>query len=259
MNQMLVDLLSDEETVDTLRKGLPFALQVADVRATRMRLNKDTVLAEPGIGQEVGITRERILQAFLINKLGENSVVLPHAGASMVDISVGGYPLEIKSVTDTDPKPPENPPKKPKPESAMRPVRGEVTAKWTADTQSVAKVMEDFEFESDMLLVRLWWGHERDSLFYIPVEVLREQGAEFDRLVDDNKIYAPTRRPKNNFLSSQTGTNNRGVKLKSTFMQMAEKHSCTSKVAIDWERSEAHIDSPLVEYRRYWVEGKFGC
>ena len=223
-----------------------------------MRLNKTNGLAEPGIGQEVGITRERILQAFLINQLGESSVALPHAGASMVDITVGDHPLEIKSVTDTDPKPPENPPKKPKPESAMRPTRGEVTAKWTADTVSVQKVLDDFEFESDMLLVRLWWGHERDSLFYIPVEVLREQGAEFDRLVDANKIHTPNKRKRNNYLSSQTDTNNRGVKLKSTFMRMAENDSGTSKVAIDWKRSDAHIESPLVEYRRYWVEGKFG-
>ena len=172
MNATLVNLLNNAVAVDTLREGLPRAFEMADVEASRVRLNKHTGLAHSATGQEVGVLRERVILGYLISQLGEVNVQLPAPGASMVDASVAGIPLEIKTVTG----------------------RGLVTAKWTSDNESVDQVLDAFAFASDMLLVRVWWGRHADSVFYIPHEVLNEATDNYP-----------------NFLRSQRGTNNRGV------------------------------------------------
>ena len=112
------------------------------------------------------------LRGFLIRHLGSTNVQLPMPGTAGIDTLIHNIPLEIKTATK----------------------RGLVTAKWTADTESADQVLNNFTFTSDMLLVRIWWGKNQDSVFYIPLEVLQETA---------------TKKP--NFLKSQTGTNNRGV------------------------------------------------
>ncbi len=136
----------------------------------------------------------------------------------MVDATVAGQPLEIKTVTK----------------------RGLVTAKWTSDNQSVDQVLEEFAFISDMLLVRIWWDSFQDSVFYVPSEVLNETANSFP-----------------NFLQSQRGTNNRGVKIKDSFMKQIEGHESTVKVPVFWQHSEQEIQSPIVRYINYWTELRF--
>ena len=218
MNSLLANLLTNETAVETLREGLPLAFENADVEASRVRLDKRTGLAHSATGQEVGVLRERVILGYLISQLGEANVQLPAPGTSMVDASVGGEPLEIKTVTR----------------------RGLVTAKWTSDNRSVDQVLEEFSFTSDMLLVRIWWDSFRDSVFYIPFEVLEE---------------ATTAVP--DFLQSQRGTNNRGVKIKDAFMKQVERHDSTVRVPIHWRRGAQAIQPPIVRYIRYWTERRF--
>ena len=45
------------------------------------------------------------------------------------------------------------------------------TAVWTFDNESVRDTIDRFRFESDMLVARIFWGKEVESLFYIPSEV----------------------------------------------------------------------------------------
>lgn len=218
MNSVLANLLTNIAAVDTLRAGLPHAFALAAVEASRVILNKRTGLARSTTGQEVGVLRERVILGYLISQLGEANVQLPAPGASMVDATVAGQPLEIKTVTGS----------------------GLVTAKWTSDNESVDQVLEEFVFISDMLLVRIWWDSFQDSVFYIPVEILNEVAASFP-----------------NFLRSQRGTNNRGVKIEGAFMKQVEERPSTVKVPIHWQRSDQTLQSPMVRYIRYWTELRF--
>lgn len=178
MNSLLENLLTNPAAGETLQAGLPDAFEMAAVEASRVILNRRTGLTQATTGQEVGVLRERVLLGYLFSQLGGANVQLPAPGASMVDATVGGQPLEIKTVTK----------------------RGLVTAKWTSDNESVDQVLEEFAFISDMLLVRIWWGSFQESVFYIPSEVLNETATSFP-----------------NFLQSRRGTNNRGVKIKDSF------------------------------------------
>ena len=130
MSSVLANLLNNDSAVDMLREGLPHAFEIAAAEASRVRLDKGTGLAQSTTGQEVGVLRERVILGYLISQLGEVNVQLPAPGASMVDASIAGQPLEIKTVTK----------------------RGLVTAKWTSDNSSVDQVLEEFAFTSDLLL-----------------------------------------------------------------------------------------------------------
>ena len=218
MSSVLANLLNNGSAVDMLREGLPHAFEIAAAEASRVRLNKGTGLAQSTTGQEVGVLRERVIFGYLISQLGEVNVQLPAPGASMVDASIAGQPLEIKTVTK----------------------RGLVTAKWTSDNSSVVQVLEEFAFTSDLLLVRIWWDSDQGSMFFIPVEVLSEVTASFP-----------------DFLQSQRGTNNRGIKIKDAFMKQVERHDSTVEVPIDWRRSDEALQSPIVRYINYWTERRF--
>ena len=218
MNKHLANLFQDDAAISALRAGLPFAFELADAEAGRVQLDRKSGNAKATVGQEVGIHREHILEGFLIRQLGAANVRLPTPGVPGVDTLVHQIPLEIKTVTR----------------------RGLVTAKWTADNQSADQVIAGFGFISDMLLVRIWWHEERDSVFYIPLEVLEETATKYSK-----------------FLTSQTGTNNRGVKIKDAFMKLVEGHNATVKVPIQWQPSGQKIESPADRYTKYWIDENF--
>ncbi len=213
MNPVIVRLFHDHQAVEDLRAGLPYAFELAEMEAQRIGADSNG-MARIRTGQEVGIHRERVIHGFLISKLGELDVRLPRPGDSQTDVVVGEGPLEIKTVTRS----------------------GLVTAKWTADTASARNVIEEFEFHSDMLLIRIWWGEDRRSVFYVPLEVLRE-----------------TREIMPNFLRSQTGTNNRGVKFTHEFMEAVEDDYRTTAVDIPWNRSGEDLPPPVVRYTNFWL------
>ena len=218
LNPDLVNLLNDANAVATLRDGLPYAFELAAAEAGRVQMDRRTGKAKAAIGQEVGVHREHVLEGFLIRQLGSANVRLPMPGMSGVDTLVHGMTLEIKTATK----------------------RGLVTAKWTADNESADQVLREFQFASDMFLVRIWWYEERDSVFYIPIEVLQEAADSY---------------PK--FLKSQTGTNNRGVKIEDGFMKLVESHEDTLRVPIRWQPSGRKIESPTDRYTKYWIDGNF--
>lgn len=214
MNNTIVELLRDSDALHDLRTGLPYAFKLAETEAQGINLDQQG-RAQYRTGQEVGIHRERVILGYLLSKLGEIAVRLPSPGDPRSDVLVTGTPLQIKTVTGN----------------------GEVTAKWTADTVSAREVIESFEFEADLWLVRIWWEEERRSVFYVPREVLQE-----------------TAMKTSDFLSSATGTNNRGVKLRRDFMSMVEADERTTSVTICWQRSGRSIEPPIVRYTRYWLQ-----
>ena len=209
----LVNLFGDSDYVQLLRAKLPRAFEVADAESRRIQQRKGGKTYE-SVGQEVGVVRERILTAFLRRALGEMHIQLPSANTSMRDVLVFGKPLEIKTATGA----------------------GNVKVKWTADTHSAQQDIQRFEFTSDMLLVRIWWGQEKDSLFHIPVEALAE--------IADGL-------PPSDYIKGAAGTNNRGIEFAPSFLSQAEQHAWTTRVKIDWQRSDISLD-PMERWLAFW-------
>ena len=213
MNQELVSLFCDHNHVELLQQKLPRAFEVADAESRRIQKRRDG-RTFPTVGQEVGVVRERILVAYLRVILGDLNIELPTANSEMRDVVIHGMPLEIKTASKDGP----------------------VTAKWTADTQSVLRDIDSFEFTADLLLVRIWWGLEKDSLFYIPLEVLREIAG----------LQAPSE-----YLSSAQGTNNRGIQIKTSFMNQAQENAGTVRISINWQTRGISLD-PMGRWMGYW-------
>ena len=209
----LVNLFGDEHYVDLLRQKLPRAFEVADAESRRIQQRKGGMTYE-SVGQEVGVLRERILVAFLRRALGDMHIELPRANSSMRDVMVFGKPLEIKTATKS----------------------GRVKVKWTADTLSAQRDIESFEFTSDMLLVRIWWGEEKDSLFHIPVEALAD--------------IADGLQP-GSYITGAAGTNNRGIEFSAPFLDRAEQHPYTTRVSINWQKRDIELD-PMERWLSFW-------
>ncbi|MYA59853.1 MAG: hypothetical protein F4X40_04760 [Chloroflexi bacterium] len=209
--------MNDDQAMNDLRTGLPYAFELAENEAQRISIDS-MGMARLTTGQEVGIHRERVILGFLISKLGEIAVRLPSPGDAQADVLVGGSPLEIKTVTG----------------------RGDVTAKWTADTASAQHVIDTFAFRSDMWLVRIWWDRTETSVYYIPREVLQ-----------DGTTSIP------DFLRSATGTNNRGVRLSRQFMDLVQSDERTTSIQVDWRRSGRPILSPIVKYTQFWLNREY--
>lgn len=209
----LVNLFGDAHYVELLREKLPRAFEVADAESRRIQQRKGGMTYE-SVGQEVGVLREKILVAFLRRALGDMHIELPRANTSMRDVLVFGKPLEIKTATRS----------------------GKVKVKWTADTLSAQRDIESFEFTSDLLLVRIWWGEERDSLFHIPVEALADVADGLE---------------PGSYIAGAAGTNNRGIEFDSSFLNRAENHPFTTRIPIKWKRSDIRID-PMERWLAFW-------
>lgn len=218
MIPQLVKLFEEEEYIALLRNKLPRAFEVADGEAKRIQQRKGSQTHE-SVGQEVGVIRERILVAFLRRSLGDMHVQMPRANEAMRDVMVFGKPLEIKTAGRN----------------------GSLKAKWTADTLSAQKDIKAFKFTSDLLVVRIWWELERDSLFYIPVEVLDEIAEGLTT---------------NEYISGAVDTNNRGIEFNRAFMEKAEQHILTTRVSIYWEKCNIPID-PTERWLAYWSNTSF--
>ena len=205
MNSKLQDLLTNNEFIRLVREGLPYAFEIANSEHRRK---------QGGVGPEVGITRERILLGLLTTQLGKESVVLPSSNNAMQEIVVAGIPLDIKTATKN----------------------GSVKAKWTVDDKSAQEVIDNFEFESDLLLVRIWWCEERDSVFYIPREVLVNVAEGWN----------------GEYLNIHTGTNNRGIEIVRAFMRAVEHHDHTLRLSIQWHRSNDPLPDPINRWIDFW-------
>ena len=218
MNQALITLFRNDDYVELLRQNLPQAFELADGEMRRMQQRKDGTIYSQ-VNPAVGLLRENILVAFLAHTLGDMHVVLPDTNSAMKDVEVFGKPLEVKTATEN----------------------GSVKAKWTADTVSAKNDINRFEFTSDLLLVRIWWGKERDSVFYVPVEVLQE--------LTETQLAR-------NYLTSASGTNNRGIEISKSFLARAEQHDKTIRIPIRWCRSNMRVD-PLARWRPIWSDSNY--
>ena len=203
MIDRLRKLLQQPDQQELLNKGLPAAFDKANAKHRR----------KGKVGQEVGITREIILQAYLESRLGKESVTSAGGPTSRNDLTIDGCPIEIKTVTGA----------------------GRVKVSWTVDTVKSDEFISEYKPTSDLLLVRIWWGQKRDSIFHIPQEVAEEvalnSGKELAKIKHD--------------------TNNRGVEYSKDSMDAMESHSQTLKIPIAWGE-ESKNSTALQDWLNYW-------
>lgn len=214
MNPALITLFRDEHYIELLRHNLPLAFEVADAECKRVQWRKGRPPVEMP-GPEVGLAREKILISYLRHTLGDMHVELPSATSSMRDVMIFGKPLEIKTATGAS----------------------SVKAKWTADATAAKQDVASFQFTADLLLVRIWWGAEKDSIFYIPVEVLAE-------LADKHQTTS---------LLTGAGGTSKGIDIKRWFMDAAQQHYNTVRISIDWQRTNIRID-PMARWMAFWTD-----
>ena len=154
----LIEIFTDKNLVEKIKKRLPYLFQLAELESSRAGKT----------GMEVGSVRERIIVALLIYKFGGANVEteIPIT-ESEIDAKLFGEPVSIKTITG-------------KSLSGVKLI-------WTVDAQKAIEFRENYYPSCDILLIQINWG-DTGGFFYIPVEL---QEKLFDKMGRDNYIKLP--------------------------------------------------------------------
>ncbi len=154
----LIEIFTDKNLVEKIKKRLPYLFQLAELESSRAGKT----------GMEVGSVRERIIVALLIHKFGESNVEteIPIT-ESEVDAKLFGEPVSVKTITGKS--------------------LGGVKLIWTVDAQKAIEFRENYYPSCDILLVQINWG-DTGGFFYIPVELQKKL---FDKMGRENYIKLP--------------------------------------------------------------------
>ncbi|MDE3270093.1 MAG: ThaI family type II restriction endonuclease [Pseudomonadota bacterium] len=201
MNKNLIDFFRSETRLHRLTSGLPKAFKIVKHEM-------------PKGNPAVGILREHVLTGFFLNAFGEENVSVPDKGIVRdYDIEIYEKKLSIKTVT------------------------GNATFKvlWTVDPLQVGREISEYKPFCDILLVEIHWDKNRESIFYIPVEVQRVIKSELGA----------------KYLTARVGTNHRGISLTTEAKLMLIKHKDTISAKVDWRCKEIKIH-PHERWVTYW-------
>jgi hypothetical protein len=204
----VAELFADKELVQKIQDRLPRLFQIAELESSRAGK----------IGMEVGSLREKVLVALLIHKFGEKAVntKLPITEPE-IDVMVAGSGLSIKTITG----------------------EGGIKAVWTVDAESSKNFINNYQPKCDILLVKIWWGSKRESLFLIPLSVQLEI---FKMLGRAGYLNLP-----------KAGTNPRGIEFSKEAIGLMLSHRDTLRIPINWQRKP--IEYNVYErWVRYWEE-----
>ena len=154
----LIEIFTDRNLVEKIKKRLPYLFQLAELESSRAGKT----------GMEVGSVRERIIVALLIYKFGEANIEteIPIT-ESEVDAKLFGEPVSVKTITGKS--------------------LGGVKLIWTVDAQKAIEFRENFYPSCDILLVQINWG-DNGGFFYIPVDLQKKL---FDKMSRENYIKLP--------------------------------------------------------------------
>jgi len=152
MNEHIINLLSNPETVLKIQSKLPKLFYIAELESQRAGK----------VGMEVGSIRERIIVSLLLYKFGYENVEtdIPITEPE-VDVRLFSNPISIKTKTGTG-------------------LSG-VKISWTVDAENAIEFQNNYKPSCDMIFVQINW-RKRGYLFYFPkevqIEVLNEMGRE---------------------------------------------------------------------------------
>ena len=168
------ELFIDNTTISEIQAKLPRLFRIAEIESSRAGK----------IGMEVGSLREKVIGGLLIYKFGEVNVntEIPIT-ESETDVIVAGKNLSVKTITGN----------------------GGVKAVWTVDAESSKNFIDNYTPKCDILLIQIWWGENKNSLFFIPLNVQKEI---FNLLGKEKYLKMP-----------KAGTNPRGVEFSKESIQ----------------------------------------
>ena len=198
------DLFTDKSTISEIQSKLPKLFRIAEIESSRAGK----------IGMEVGSLREKVIGGLLIYKFGEDKVntEIPIT-ESETDVIVNGKNLSVKTITGN----------------------GGVKAVWTVDAASSKNFIDNYAPKCDILLIQIWWGEDKNSFFFIPLEVQKDI---FSALGKEKYLKMP-----------KAGINPRGVEFNKEAIQRMLQHPKTLKIKINWIKQ----DIPYNVYKR-WVD-----
>jgi len=198
------ELFIDKTIISEIQDKLPKLFRIAEIESSRAGK----------IGMEVGSLREKVIGGLLIYKFGEDNINtnIPITEPE-TDIVVGGKNLSIKTITGN----------------------GGVKAVWTVDAESSTRFIQNYEPKCDILLIQIWWNENKDSFFFIPVEVQKEV---FRKLDKDKYLKMP-----------KAGTNPRGVEFRKEAIEMLLSNQKTLRIKVNWTKKD-------IEYNVYkrWID-----
>ncbi len=202
MTNSLKKLFESDESLNRLVSGLPRAFEIV-----RQEM-------PPG-NPAVGVLREHVIIGFFVTEYGAENVEIPEKGIERgYDVKLFGTKLSIKTGTGNAP---------PK-------------VLWTVDPLQIGReISRDYKPTCDMLVVNIYWSKNRDSIFFIPVEV-------------QQIVWAVM---KDQYLDAKVGTNHRGISITRAAMTQLKAHEKTLKARVHWVESGIEI-SPHAQWETYW-------
>ena len=198
------EFFTDKNTVSKIQSKLPKLFRIAEIESSRAGK----------IGMEVGSLLEKVIGGLSIYKFGENNVntEIPIT-ESETDVIVGNKNLSIKTITGNS----------------------GVKAVWTVDAESSKNFINNYVPKCDILLIQIWWGEDKNSFFFIPVDVQKEI---FSLMGREKYLKMP-----------KAGTNPRGVEFSKGSIQRMLQHPKTLKIKINWVNQDIQYNV----YKR-WVD-----
>lgn len=199
-------LFDDKKLVKKIQERLPKLFRIAEIESSRAGK----------IGMEVGFVREKIIVALLIHKFGRTKVdtEIPTT-ENEIDVILNGREISIKTITNN----------------------GGIKAVWTVDADSSKNFLNNYKPKCDILIVQTWWGHTKNSFFYIPLSV---QNEIFKEVGKEGYLNLP-----------KAGTNPRGVEFNKRAMELMLTHKDTFKIKISWNKEDTDHDV-FDRWVNYW-------
>ncbi len=205
MNDCLLKLFENDQSITLLQAKLPLAFEMANMEM-------------PKGNPAVGIVRENILMSFLTSQLGTELVTQEESGTARgSDLLLCGQPLSIKTTTGN----------------------GGIKVLWTVDPLKIGEeIALTYQPDYDIILVCIFWGKNKESVFYIPKEVQRKVMDEVGR---------------SSYLDAKVGTNHRGVSIASPARTKLLQHEETLKIKINWIKHKPDYN-PCKRWDDFWME-----
>lgn len=203
MNDCIVRLFQDSQKAGLLQSKLPLAFELASMEM-------------PKGNPAVGIIRENILVSFFVSQLGTESVQQESSGTTRgSDLLLCGKSVSIKTVTGM----------------------GEIKVLWTVDPLKIgSEIALTYQPEYDIVLVCIFWGKNRESVFYIPKEVQADVISKIGR---------------KSYLDAKVGTNHRGIAITSLARKALLEHTDTIKIGIQWNKTNPDYN-PRKRWDDFW-------
>jgi hypothetical protein len=192
-----MEWFENETFVDIVKNNLPKLFKKAELET--MRGGK--------IGMEVGVLRERVLNAILIKSFGYENVKTDFGTTeNSKDVQVFQDTLSIKTFTNNN--------------------YDGIKVFWASDNESVRNATLNYRPQNHLLVSQIKWGTEDGGLYLIPLDV---------------QNYFFNLRGVEGYLKINTG-NNRGISIQTEILKSMITHNDTKIIGVSWNTPEIQLN-----------------